>query len=511
MYGGYHHTPTILFNPEGKMFRKNRLFTAIVTCFFLLCFSVVGAASTATAKTPARDFLQVGQSQTLPYSGVLTNPDGKAVVDGKYDFIYSLYDAPENGNRLWTENQSGVAVKAGDFVTNLGQTTSLPGSIFSHKELWIEVSVHGPGENAFTLLSPRQMISTDAPAETTALSCPHSHFTDYWTGNVINYGLIIDNAGTGDGLRAYSNATAQNYAALYAYNMATTGYGSGVYGGSTNGNGVYAVSGNGDALEVTTAAPLANNKSAIYAHATNANGVWSVSTNRIGVYGNSTSSYGVSGTSTDNYAGYFYSTNFRGLYVQGNSGWYAAYIQNPSGSTNTGLYVDGTMWVTGAKTGFVVDIAINDGTEALETGDLVVITGYGDPVAGLIPVIKVKKADQAGSTAVTGVVDQPYSASVTQSNSNREPLGPTATTASKTDGTAIAPGGYLSVVTLGAYRVVKVDASFGSIKAGDMLVASSNPGYAMASADPKLGSVIGKALADWTSGTGLIPVMVTLK
>ena len=432
------------------MFRKNRLFTAIVTCFFLLCFSVVGAASTATAKTPARDFLQVGQAQTLPYSGVLTNPDGKAVVDGKYDFIFSLYDAPKNGNLLWTENQSGVAVKAGDFLANLGQTNSLPESSFSYKELWIEVSVHGPGENAFTLLSPRQMISPDEPAETTALSCPHSHFTDYWGGTVSSYGLEVDNsAGTGDAVRGYSGATAYNYAGVYAINNGGTGGGDG-------GTGVYAESMNG-------------------------------------------------------YGGYMVSDTFRGLFVEGNTAWYAAYIQNPGGSTNTGLYVDGTMWVTGAKTGFVVDIAVNDGTEALETGDLVVITGYGDPVAGLIPVIKVKKADQAGSTAVTGVVDQPYSASVTQSNSNREPLGPTATTASKTDGTAIAPGGYLSVVTLGAYRAVKVDASFGSIKAGDMLVASSNPGYAMVSADPKLGSVIGKALADWTSGTGLIPVMVTLK
>jgi hypothetical protein len=110
-----------------------------------------------------------------------------------------------------------------------------------------------------------------------------------------------------------------------------------------------------------------------------------------------------------------------------------------------------------------------------------------------------------------GVVDQPYNSPKIQSDPNREPLGPIAATASKSNGTDIAQGGYLSVVTLGSYRAVKVDASFGPIHIGDLLVASSNPGYAMTSDDPKLGSVIGKALADWTDGIGLIPVFVTLK
>ena len=44
----------------------------------------------------------------------------------------------------------------------------------------------------------------------------------------------------------------------------------------------------------------------------------------------------------------------------------------------------------------------------------------------------------------------------------------------------IAPGEYFSVVTLGAFRLVKVDTSGGPIAPGDLLVASgANPGYAM--------------------------------
>jgi hypothetical protein len=49
----------------------------------------------------------------------------------------------------------------------------------------------------------------------------------------------------------------------------------------------------------------------------------------------------------------------------------------------------------------------------------------------------------------------------------------------------------------------------GKIKKGDMMIASSMPGVATASDDPRMGSVIGKALADYDSeNVGLIEVVV---
>jgi hypothetical protein len=49
----------------------------------------------------------------------------------------------------------------------------------------------------------------------------------------------------------------------------------------------------------------------------------------------------------------------------------------------------------------------------------------------------------------------------------------------------------------------------GTIKKGDMMVSSSIPGVATASQDPKVGSVIGKALADYDSEfPGMIEVVV---
>ena len=78
---------------------------------------------------------------------------------------------------------------------------------------------------------------------------------------------------------------------------------------------------------------------------------------------------------------------------------------------------------------------------------------------------------------------------------------------------SIGANGYTNVVTLGSYKGVKVDASFGAVHAGDLLVSSPNAGYAMVATDRAQanGAVIGKALGDLASGTGLIPVMVTLK
>ena len=59
----------------------------------------------------------------------------------------------------------------------------------------------------------------------------------------------------------------------------------------------------------------------------------------------------------------------------------------------------------------------------------------------------------------------------------------------------------------------KVDAQYSPIEIGDLLTSSSTPGHAMKATDPyqAFGSVIGKALESLDSGTGLIPVLVSLQ
>ena len=55
---------------------------------------------------------------------------------------------------------------------------------------------------------------------------------------------------------------------------------------------------------------------------------------------------------------------------------------------------------------------------------------------------------------------------------------------------------------------VKVSAENGPIAIGDLLVTSSTAGHAMRDADPKMGTVIGKALEALPSGTGTVLVLV---
>ena len=75
---------------------------------------------------------------------------------------------------------------------------------------------------------------------------------------------------------------------------------------------------------------------------------------------------------------------------------------------------------------------------------------------------------------------------------------------------SIGPGEYLSVVTLGAFKAIKVDASYTPIQVGDLLTTSDTPGHAMKATDPRVGTIIGKALAPLESGQGVIPVFITL-
>ncbi len=108
--------------------------------------------------------------------------------------------------------------------------------------------------------------------------------------------------------------------------------------------------------------------------------------------------------------------------------------------------------------------------------------------------MKVRKADSEYSTSVVGVVDRRY---------NKEEK--------RTMDTAVEKEDYLTAVTLGAYKSIKVDASYATIEVGDLLTTSSNPGYAMKAINPKVGSIIGKALEPLSGGTGIIKVFVTLK
>jgi len=68
-----------------------------------------------------------------------------------------------------------------------------------------------------------------------------------------------------------------------------------------------------------------------------------------------------------------------------------------------------------------------------------------------------------------------------------------------------------AAVAFSGVALCKVDADLGAIRAGDLLVASSTPGHAMRSDNPRPGTILGKALESLEAGTGLISVLVILR
>lgn len=265
-------------------------------------------------------------------------------------------------------------------------------------------------------------------------------------------------------------------------------------------------------------------------------------------YGVSAFAHGSSG-----YAGFFNSDFYRGAYVKSaNSGLYSLYVDTANGpsQSTSGLDVNGSMraegnlYVAGSKAGYVVDEMQNADSVNLEAGDVVVIADDSSaPVLGNIPVPRVKLAASPNDTSVVGVVDQVMyvpdqitrDAYEAQQKADRD----AASRPEKDGGTnhhtiadiqnrisddrgtlhvddnsvSAGPGRYCSVVTLGAYKAVKADASFGAIHAGDLLTTSSHAGHAMRVKDKAAasGAIIGKALSSLASGTGSVTVMVTLK
>ena len=361
---------------------------------------------------------------TQPYSGRLTDPSGQPVADGLYDFVFTLYASEKDDQALWSEMQLGVPVKSGNVNVALGQNVPIAKDVSDRKGLWLAVSVRGPQEPDFTLLNPRRNLA--APDSVSALTCPHSHFTDNWTGTNNAWGLYVENTSTGDGLRAYSRSTVWNYAAVFGANIATTGYGTGVYGYSSNGVGVYANSSTGDGLEATTASTT---KSAIYAHATNANGVWAVSTNKQAVHGSSTASYGVYGESVNAHGGYFTASNYAG-----------AYIKTDLPSSFYGAVVDGGLHVINGNCDgcALVYSGQNDGTADIEKGDLVAVVGVKVDPATQQPILLVRRATNADD-AVIGVALGPAAPP-----SEVDRTGPV--TAGKSGSGVVAAGEYVQVM-----------------------------------------------------------------
>jgi len=294
---------------------------------------------------------------------------------------------------------------------------------------------------------------------------------------------MVDNAGTGDGIRAYSTSSTTNYAAIWAVNNAGTGYGTAVYGSSSHGLGVYAASGAGDGLEATTGTTWA---SAVYAHSTNGNGVWAVSGNRIGVYAttaNTTTNVAAlsaynSGAPTGGYGGNITSNNYRGAFIGTlkTASWYGAQI-------------DGGLMVTnGSCVGCtLIYVGQNNGDDAIRPGDLVAIAGVTTDAATSQPMMLVRLA-QSASDPVIGVVVGGASAPGSQTGPD------------KTQSSTIMRGEYMQIAVSG---LVQARVANKSVAVGDRL----SPGAAGAIATADVSNSVARVMSE-PDENGLVWVLV---
>ena len=100
---------------------------------------------------------------------------------------------------------------------------------------------------------------------------------------------------------------------------------------------------------------------------------------------------------TGGWAGVFSSGNYRGIYANGKSGYYDGYFPDM-------IYAGGTV-----VSGFgLASVVLNDGSEALEPGDLVAFTGFIASDGSSGPTMGVTKVNGANSGAIIGVVQSAY-------------------------------------------------------------------------------------------------------
>ncbi len=147
-----------------------------------------------------------------------------------------------------------------------------------------------------------------------------------------------------------------------------------------------------------------------------------------------------------------------------------------------------------------------DVSEAVQPGDVLVIDRTN---AGMI-----RRAFEASDAGVVGVVTAaPGVVLGTQPPASRI-SGPREVefdeNVSGDSENATSPSHRAAVALAGVVRC-KVDATYGAIRPGDLLVTSATPGYAMRQDAPLPGTILGKALESQEDGPGMINVLVMLR
>lgn len=467
-----------------------------------------------------------GAALAILGTGIVAGAAGGAIIMG-------------SANSAGTTNTSLTTASSGTafYVTQTGTGTATRANATGANAIaGFYTSANGPGLSGVTANADKYAVYAGNDAAATGSGAAIR------AAGKNNYGIVANSTGTyaitASGVNTAILGTATGctgFICLGATGVQGTGYGlgSGVYGdGFTGvyGNGTYGVYANG------TATGVYGSSSDQYA-----SGTYGVNSTGIGVRGEGVAAGTVDSCgATANWwcaGGVFAGDN--GVIGQTDTSFGIGLIGIANAANSFGIwsegnaYISGTLTVTGAKTGYVADYAINGSKVTLRQGDAVTLLGVKPAAVGNIPLLVVGPA-RAGDTVI-GVVDvemTPSSTSIKSPASSRTVLGPDGSkkvvrAPARTlkaqlasfiaSGPDVAPGKHLLVVTLGAYAYGSADASAGAIKAGDELAASATPGKLIKAERVTVGgrsfsvpgTSVGYALGALADGSGQIGIFVS--
>ncbi|OYD13829.1 hypothetical protein CH333_09840 [candidate division WOR-3 bacterium JGI_Cruoil_03_44_89] len=125
----------------------------------ILAVNVTAVEKVSSMRVARREVAPIGVMdkaaipQEINFQGYLTDADADTALSGNYDMVFKIYDAGTGGNVLWNESWTDVSVDGGIFNVILGETQSIPDSVFlDYTNLWLELLIEGE------TLTPRQKI-----------------------------------------------------------------------------------------------------------------------------------------------------------------------------------------------------------------------------------------------------------------------------------------------------------------------------------------------------------------
>lgn len=486
----------------------------VITAAALLLLGGLGAYWPAIAGADSP--ISTGSSaatigDAITYQGYLTDANG-APLSGTFTMHFQIFNDQLAGTLLWDGGELSVDVQEGIFAVRLEITTD----IFNGEELWVEQTVDGE------VLTPRQEIVPVPMAHTlrpgaiikgTANAIPNNYLLDVQMNNdtfAFNRGAIFGQSTTGNAVyglaengRAVYGQTEDGYA-IYGFDggsNANRGYAGYFY--STNGIGVYGYS-NGDRSHPNILAP----------------GVYGQSNQGVGVYGrgDTSNSYGfyneggyfeggkglyARGTdpvAEQGYGARIFSTNYRGLYVQGGPGWFDGYFGGDAGISTNGV-ID--------RSARSQALVVNLGSASIEPGDLVAMVGVTPSPEGGQPMLAVTKLDANNRNAVIGVATSAVKAATVTLEDGSEILDFALVSG------VIGPEDFLVIITAGLAPAVNLSSArlVTNWQIGDQLILSTS-GEMMRSSRGTDGDadgiVVGRVAGPVDAKQGAVPLYINI-